>query len=147
LDRLLQPGNRAEELESHDNELIVMVCDLIRTGLAQADPHEPSGLRDRTCRHSRPAVKVTVVLAAIDFRPRRPGVRALDQPALLMMDCACPDRVVHWLDPEGFEVIANPLSRFVLRLEIRKLVPEAGSISRGAGANAIRGDLDGVRVV
>jgi hypothetical protein len=37
---------------------------------------------------------------------------------------------VRWFDPEPLEVSANPLSRFVLRAEVR-IGPEVGRIPRG----------------
>jgi hypothetical protein len=33
---------------------------------------------------------------------------------------ACPDRVILWPDPEGLEIKANPLARFIRRLEKTK---------------------------
>jgi hypothetical protein len=54
---------------------------------------------------------------------------------------------VRWLDPEGLEVKANPLIRFVLRPEILNC-SEVGGIPRLCGAeNAARGYLDDAVVV
>jgi hypothetical protein len=54
---------------------------------------------------------------------------------------------VHWLDPEGLEVKANPLVRFVLRAEMR-IMSEVGGIPRVIGVeNAARGYLDDASVV
>jgi hypothetical protein len=58
----------------------------------------------------------------------------------------CPDRGVRWLDPDGLEVEANPLARFVVRAERRPHILEVGDIQSVAGV-AARSDLDDVQVV
>jgi len=80
LDGLLQPGNRTEDLEGIDIQAIV--APVIRAGLAQADPAEALGSRDRKRLHSQQVVEVAVFLAPVDFRPRSPAVRAVDRSAL-----------------------------------------------------------------
>jgi hypothetical protein len=58
-----------------------------------------------------------------------------------------PDRVVRWLDFEGFEVKANPVDQFVLRQE-SEIVSEVHGIPRASGAErAARRDLDDAPVV
>jgi hypothetical protein len=62
-----------------------------------------------------------------------------------------PDRVVRWLDSEGFEVKTNPVHRFVLRQESEIVsevhgVPIASGAESGAESTARR-DLDDTSVV
>jgi hypothetical protein len=119
LHRLLQPGNRAEDLEGTEKQIIV--AGVVRTGLAQTDSAAAPESRDCKRLHGPLAVEVAVVLAPVNFRPRGAVVRALDRPALQVIvirtiavrrNCA-----VRWLDPERLEVTANPLVRFVPRGE------------------------------
>jgi hypothetical protein len=80
LDGLLQPGNRAEDLECAENQIIIAL--VIQVDLAQGDPPETPEPRDCKCLHGWLVVEVTVVLAPVNFRPRSLVFRALDCPAL-----------------------------------------------------------------
>jgi hypothetical protein len=116
LDIFLQPGKQAENLEGVDKDVIV--AGRIGSGLAQVDHPKTPGRRDRKCLHNLCVIEVAVVLAPVDFRAGRPVVLALDCPALQMTPIQllvpCMDYLGHWLDPDGLEVKANPLARFVL---------------------------------
>jgi hypothetical protein len=109
---LFQRGNSAEQLEGPEKQDIV--AHVIRAGLAQADHAETPGPRDRKRLRRKPAADVVVILALVNFHPRAPVVRALDDPALQMLTflglIGRPDRVVRWLDSESLEVLANPLA-------------------------------------
>jgi hypothetical protein len=66
---LLEPGNRAEELERAEKQLIVLVIlRVIRVDLAQTDLSEAPRPRDRQRLRSVPAAEVAVVLGSVDFR-------------------------------------------------------------------------------
>jgi hypothetical protein len=69
------------------------------------------------------------VVAPVDFRPRRPVIRDFDHPALqgiaIRISEEQLDRVVRWREPEPLEIPANPLVRWVLRVEFRMSVPDA----------------------
>jgi hypothetical protein len=67
LDGLLQPGNRPEDLEGAENQVIPAA--VIWAGLAQVDPAEAPGTRHRKRLHSSLVVEVAVVFAPVDFRP------------------------------------------------------------------------------
>jgi hypothetical protein len=145
LGALLQPVNRPEELEG--KQLQVTVATVIWVGLAQAGHPEAPGPRDRKHFHNHPLVKVAVILMPVDFCPRSPVVQAFDRPALQMIIITSVDRVADWLDPDGLEVKANPLVRFVFRGEVRIGCKVGGILKAIWTRNAARYDLDDALVL
>jgi hypothetical protein len=117
---------------------------VIRADIAQANSPETLGPQDQKRLHSISGVEVVVVLALVDFRLRDQVARALDRPALQTIRL---DRGMGWLDPEGLEVKANPLPRFILRLEPRIVLEVGGILSVSGAENAARGDFDDASVV
>jgi hypothetical protein len=57
-DTLLQPGNRTEDPEGTESHAIAVP--VIRAGLAQAEPPEAPGPRDRKCFHGPLALEAVV---------------------------------------------------------------------------------------
>jgi hypothetical protein len=84
LDCLLHPGSRLEELECDKNQKI-LAC-VIQIPLMHADPAETLGPRGCKRRHNPPPVEIAAFLAPVDSRLRVIVVRALDRPALQLLN-------------------------------------------------------------